>query len=116
MTVTVDANDIASKSELVVTPKVSVPSIASVATIDGLEIKDYEDKVALETALKALTGGSSTTITEEDYNTIMAFIESFGIIEQGITGATIKDNGDNTVTITFTKSVSNLDVNGLNVK
>lgn len=116
MTVTVDANDVASKSELIVTPKVSVPSIATVATIDGLEIKDYEDKEALETALKALTGGSSTTITEDDYTTIMTFIESFGIIEQGITGATIEDNGDNTVTITFTKSVTNLEINGLNVK
>lgn len=119
MTVTVDANNAASKSELVVTPKLSVPSIATVATINGLEIKEYEDRATLETALKALVGGSSTTITEDDYTTIMTFIRSFGIIEQGITGATIEDNNSNvagTVKITFTKSVSNLDVTGLNVK
>ena len=116
MTVTVDAEDVASKSELVVTPNVVMPKIANSITMNGLEIKNYKDKNALETALSPLNSNATITLTELEYTNIMKFLNSFGIIEKGITGATITDNSATTagtVKITFTKSVSNLDITGL---
>lgn len=119
MTVAVDATKPTSKSELIVTPKEAIPTIASVS-LTGLEIKNYADKDALETALKALTANSASaatlTITQSDYENVMKFLNSFEMTSKGITGATIEDNNANvagTVKITFTKSVSNLDVAGL---
>lgn len=119
MTVAVDADEPTSKSELIVTPKEAMPTIASVS-LTGLEIKNYADKDALETALKALTANSAVastlTITQTDYENIMKFLNSFEMTSKGITGATVEDNNANvagTVKITFTKSVSNLDVVGL---
>lgn len=119
MTVAVDADEPTSKSELIVTPKEAMPTIASVS-LTGLEIKNYANKDALETALKALTANSAVattlTITQTDYENIMKFLNSFEMSSKELTGATIEDNNSNvagTVKITFTKSVSNLDVAGL---
>ena len=114
MTVTVDAEDATSKSELVVTPNVAMPKIANSVTMNGLEIKSYKDKATLEAALSPLNSDATITLTDTEYTNIMNFLNSFGIIEKGITGATIEaGTTTGTVKITFTKSVSNLDVSGL---
>lgn len=113
MTVTVDTEDATSKSELIVTPNVVMPKIAGGVSMDGLEIKNYKDKETLETALSSLNG-SAITLTDIEYTNIMNFLNSFGMIEKGITGATIETGTTTgTVKITFTKSVSNLGVVGL---
>ena len=82
--------------------------------MNGLEIKSYKDKATLEAALSPLNSDATITLTDTEYTNIMNFLNSFGIIEKGITGATIEaGTTTGTVKITFTKSVSNLDVSGL---
>lgn len=114
MTVTVDTENVASKSELIVTPNVGMPKIAGGVSMDGLEIKNYKDKATLQAALSPLNSGSAITLTDIEYTNIMNFLNSFGMIEKGITGATVETGATaGTVKITFNKSVSNLGVVGL---